>query len=543
VWFCGVEQSGKTNTMLNCMGWAIDCAPGSIFYLMPTEDTSAKVVGGKIIPMLRQSKRLQKYLTSRNDDLTLSKITLNNGTFILPAHANSQSSTATWAARYAFGDEVDKYPAMSGKEADPITLIKKRNRTFKGRYKRFFSSTPAGMFIQAGMNKCQQVWEMHVCCPHCLEQIRMDVDHLSLPEGATADTISADDVGYACNQCGAIWDDHERERAIRGGRWHCRKGADVLRPATVGFHHRAWECLDISLHEIAVAWLKAEEGGVNEKTAWANGYEAVDYKEKARAEITKAAMLRFKDEEAPRNMVPVETAQLVLLADTQQSSFYYQVWAFGYAPDIAMHMVRHGIVLGFVDLEGLLMKTWLDGHGKEYRISCGMIDSGGTRQSWQKHSRTVEVYEWCSRQTAMIPIKGMAGRTGEMVSWKNVTTYPGTNKAIPGGLVRANLRVDLFKDELGRRLGIEPDDPGALSFHADIDEDFVKHYTAESRDRHGDWVHDRNKGRIDYWDCTTYALALRNVLKLRIPTLPRETAAGARKDSGDNRKQQRAARW
>ena len=49
IWFCGVEQSGKTNTMLNCMGWGIDCAPGNIFYLMPTEDTSAKVTGGKIL--------------------------------------------------------------------------------------------------------------------------------------------------------------------------------------------------------------------------------------------------------------------------------------------------------------------------------------------------------------------------------------------------------------------------------------------------------------------------------------------------------------
>ena len=45
VWFCGVEQSGKTNTMINCIGWCIDCDPGGIFYLMPTEDTADKITG------------------------------------------------------------------------------------------------------------------------------------------------------------------------------------------------------------------------------------------------------------------------------------------------------------------------------------------------------------------------------------------------------------------------------------------------------------------------------------------------------------------
>lgn len=527
VWFCGVEQSGKTNTMINCIGWCIDCDPGGIFYLMPTEDTAAKVTSGKLRPTLQKSPRLSRYLSPRQDDTTLARINLTHGVTIWPAHANSASSMATWTAKHCFGDEVDKYPPQVGKEADPITLIKKRNRNYKGRYKRFFASTPAGMFIYKGVQNCHQVWEYRVKCPHCDEFIKMDAEHLVMPDQATPEQIERESCQYACNECGSLWDDQTREHAITLGHWYCVQGADNPRPHKVGFHHRAWECLDITLAEIGAAYLRGKQGGIAEKTAWANGYEAIDYEAETIGSVSTDHLLRFRSE-LPRNLVPPDTARVWLLADTQQSSFYYQVWAAGFAPDVSMHMVRHGIVDAFEDLEGLLAETWRDADGKEYRITNGLIDSGGTRKGWQKHSRTVEVYDWCSRNRVIMPHKGMHGRTGDLISYKDVTTYPGTNKKIPGGLKRANLRVDLFKDELERRLAKEPDDVGALSFHDSIDAAFAKHYTTETKDEHGDWQHHKGKGRNDYWDCTVYALALREMLKLRMPRKEQAATAGRR---------------
>ena len=519
VWFCGVEQSGKTNTMLNCIGWAIDCDPGNIFYLMPTENASDKVVGEKIKPTLQKSPRLSRYLGKKQDDTTLDRIRLNHGVTLLPAWANSPSSMAMFAAKHCFGDEVDKYPAMAGKETDPITLIKKRNLTYKGRFKRFFSSTPAGVFIYKGMQNCHQVWEFRVKCPDCGDLVKMDAGYLVLPSPESRVTspedIERNGVDYACH-CGSIWDDRIREEAIRNGRWLCVKGDDISRPAKVGFHHRAWECLDITLAEIGAAWLRAQQGGVAEKTAWANGYEAIDYEAETVGQIEEETILKFRSEVA-RGLVPPDTARLGLLVDTQQSSFYYELWALGYSPTIDLHMVKHGIVETFEDIEGLLAADYQDHAGNAYRITGGLIDSGGTRRGWQKHSRTFEVYEWCARNRIMMPFKGISGRTGDMVSFKQLATFPNSNKPIPGGLKRVNLRVDVFKDDLERRLAKEPDDPGALSFHGDIDAAFAKHFTSESRDENGDWVHNKNKGRNDYFDCAVYALALRELLKLRIP--------------------------
>jgi len=172
----------------------------------------------------------------------------------------------------------------------------------------------------------------------------------------------------------------------------------------------------------------------------------------------------------------------------------------------------------FADIEGILYReSFTDHTGAEFRISIGFIDSGGTRKGWQKHSRTVEIYEWCSRNRVMMPLKGVHGSAGEVMTFKTIQTYPGTNTPIPSGLVRANIRVSLFKDEMSRLLAKEPDEAGALSFHCEIDSTFAKHFTAETKNELGEWIHDR-KIRNDHFDCTGYALALREMIKGRIPS-------------------------
>ena len=533
VWFCGVEQSGKTNTMINCLCWAIDCDPGNIFYLMPTIDDSAKIVGSKLRPTLQQTERLRKYLSKKQDDTTLKSIQLTHGMTILPAHANSPSSMATYAAKHCFGDEVDKYPELAGREADPITLIKKRNRTYKGRFKRFFSSTPGGRFIVKGLKNCHQQWAYRVRCPDCGELIRMDADHLVLPVDATAHNVDRFAVQYACNDCGSVWDDTTRETAIRAGRWVCTHGDDVPRPATVGFHHRSWECLDIPLAEIAKAYLLAQDGDLAAKIAWANGYEAEDYEP---PKVSKKAddILALCDDR-PRDLVPTGAASLALQVDTQQDGFYYTLRAVGYCATPTSSpkswLVSKGYLLSFSDLETLAAGVWRDSTAKEYRIISALIDSGGTKKAGapQKHSRTKEVYEFCKRNPLFKPIKG-TGRKEVPFKYTNLDRWPGTQKAIPGGLVLVTIDVHYYKDELARCLSVAADDPGAFLLYSGFTEqqlehpvpgitpdselkDYARHLTAEYRDELGNWQHDTKVGRNDFADCETYFMYHIDLLK------------------------------
>jgi len=446
---------------------------------------------------------------------------------------------ATWAAKYCFGDEVDKFPAMAGKEADPITLIKKRNRTYKGRYKRFFSSTPAGMYIFKGMQKCHQVWEMRVRCPHCQELISMHADGLVLPEGATYDSAELSAAKYACNSCGAIWTEQDRQAAIRGGSWQCTKGHDLSRPAKVGFHHRSWEVLDITLAEIAAAWLKAQTGTMSDKIAWANGYEAIDFIEEQQ-DRQEDMILRLVNPSMPRGVSPRDPCQLALLVDTQQVGFHYQVWAYGWGRDLETWRIDHGFVENFSHLVDIAGRDWQDADQKIYRIGCAFIDSGGGTNPFNpKHSRTAEVYEFCRSNPLFKPLKG---RREQAQPWSATKTdfYPsrsGKKIPIPGGLILYIINVSLYKSELARKLQIEPHDPGAYHLHAEVGNDYAKQMCAEYRDERGWWHCPRHKEN-HHWDIGVYGLAAADILGVRNMVRPGVLPVAVKKQKTD-----RLRRW
>lgn len=516
VWVCGPEQWGKTQVLLNCLHWAADCDPGDIFYLMPTEDTSSKVTDGLIKPMIAASPRLSRYLTGKQDDMTLARIKLSHGVTIWPAHANSPASMATWPAKHCLCDEVDKFPERAGKEADPVTLIRKRSRIYKGRYKRIFTSTPAGKYVWRETMRCPQVWQYQVRCPHCNEMILMDSDHLNLPDDATPESVeAAGSVEYVCNHCDVVWDDADRTIAIRAGGWVAIRGGELLRPSRVGFHSRAWECLDVPLLEIAIAWLKAKKGTIADKVAWANGYEAIDYVHE-QSDRDEDHILRLVDEHMPRGIVPPGASCLVVLADTQKRGFYYEVVAFGYGQELTSWRVEHGYVETFANLTDIASKTWTDAEGRPYRAISGFIDSGGGTGTTPKHSRTVEVYQFCRANKFWKPIKG---RRSMDQSW-NVTRldyFPsatGAKVPIPGGLLLYKINVTVYKNELARKLHIERDDPGAYRLHAGVGRDYARQMCAEYQDDHGWWICPRGKDN-HHWDIGVYCMAAADILGVR----------------------------
>ncbi len=526
VWFCGVDQSGKTNLMLNCLNWCIDISPGDVYFMAPTEKKTVRMVRGKIIPMLQKSSSSSKYISKRKDDTGQGEIRLRHGVVIRPAWANSADSTSSFSAKYSFGDEVDKYGEVVGTETNAINNIRKRNRTFKGRYKRMFVSTPAGRFIYSHTMDCPQVWAVRVLCPHCQELIKMDGEHLALdkkvPAGekearlTVADIEGGTEVKYICNSCGAMWDEMERMLAIRHGRWVCIKGADILRPTRVGFHHRAWECGDVSLAEIAVAWLKAEDGTVADKKDWAHGYEAIDYKHEPQ-DRKEDFILRLRDESMPRGLVPGNTQLLLVLADTQRAGFHYEVMAFGWGEFLPIHVVDHGFVETFQTLNDIARKSYFDAEEREFRPFAGFIDSGGgTDPHRPKHTRTVQVYQFCRSNPFWKPLKGR--RTME-TSWnvRRQDFYPasvGKKVPIPGGLNLYTINVTMHKNELSSKLQIEPGDPGAFTLHADVTSDYARQMCAEYQDDRGYWICPDGRDN-HHWDIGVYGIASGDILGLR----------------------------
>ena len=523
LWLCWPERAAKTNIILNAAMRQLDRGvdSGNIFWLMPNEHEAKKAIGERVIEALRATPRTARLLSRYADDTTRTIIRFRHGPRLFAAWAGSAASISSFYGKLCIADEIDKAEITGvGKETDILTLFFKRGRDREDS-KFLIVSTPAQGYVWKGTMGCEQVLQYQSRCPHCDQYVAPGSDHLIIPEGATAEDVTHGQapVHLCCPGCGTEWSNQDRNTAYLEGDWVVIKGAGIDRPATVGMHITAYVLPNIPLREIGEKIIKAREGGAVEKKALANGYDCKDYVPEAVGALKDDYLLKFRSEIA-RNLVPPDTARIGLVVDTQQSSFYYQVWALGYAPAVELHMVRHGILGLFEDVEGLLERKFLDHEGREFPVTAGIIDSGGTRRGWQKHSRTHEVYEWCAAHRVMTPHKGMSGRAGEMITYKQVATFPGTNKPIPGGLKRANIRVDIFKDDLEGRLLKEPDDAKALSFHSEIDEAFAKHFTTETKDESGDWIHDRKKGRNDHFDCAVMALALREMLKLRIPKKP-----------------------
>lgn len=541
IWYCAAEQSGKTNTMINCLGYAIDTAPANIYYLMPTDRSADKIIGQNLIPTLRNSPALARYLSSRADDTALTGITLNNGVLILPAYANSPVSMASFPARYIFADEVDKYPALAGREADPVSLIKKRTRQYGGYQKLFFVSTPAGQFIWRGMLACDQVFRWESRCPDCGAFVWPGAEQLAFPDGLSPQELeTCRDVALACPDCGSLWDEAARRAAISAGDWVATKGGDIAAPRSVGFHQRAFDCLDVPLTEIAAAFARAKTGDHGARIAWANGYLAEDYVAES-VERHEDMILALRDDR-PSGAVPANVAALTMAVDTQLRGFWYEIRAWGYGLERASWQVRHGYVETFSALAQIAeIDVYTDPAGQQHHIAIALIDSGGGVSASSASSRTVEVYDFCRAHPLFRPIKGRARQQSPWTA-SHLDRYP-DGRAMAGGLALYNLNVTHYKDALARKLSIAPSDPGAWLLSADCDLAYARQMCAEVRNEHGLWECLPNRAN-HYWDVAVYQLAAADIAGIAFWQPPgAETSAPRPQIARAARENQRVSRW
>ena len=120
--------------------------------------------------MLRDTPVLKDRVTdvkSRDSGNTLLHKTFPGGHITITG-ANSPAGLAMRPVRVTIFDEVDRFPSSAGTEGDPVTLGRKRSKTFWNR-KSFEISTPT----VKGISRIAASYEMsdqryfHVPCPEC----------------------------------------------------------------------------------------------------------------------------------------------------------------------------------------------------------------------------------------------------------------------------------------------------------------------------------------------------------------------------------------
>lgn len=526
---CKAVQVGGTTVMETCLGYAADRRPGPALVVYPDRGTARENNRDNLQPMIKASPRLKSLMTGVDDDIASLRIKLTT-MLIYMGWSGSATSLGNKSVKYLILDEVDKYTLTPNKkEAATIDLAEKRNTAYPYDFKRWKNSTPtveSGPIWQALINEAQVIFEYWGKCPDCgeMQYIRFGTkeenggirwpeeerDYQKIENGLLA--------WYECEHCLSHWSDHMRNLAVRNGEWRAKNagvtqnqlpGLELFkylrqeRPKKIGFHLPAWISPFVSLSECAARFLKGQQ----DKTAlkdFCNNYAAEPWLQYEK-ERDEDKILTLRDER-PRGLVPGndKIAALVAGCDTQDNGFYYSVFAIGYGRGPDVWLVQEGFVVTLDKLaEVLLDGEYRDAAGLFYPVQFSLLDAMG--------HRTAEVYDFCRQYPGLIgPAKGERTMNMEFKT-SNIEYYPGTSRAIPGGLQLFRVNSTLYKNRASSQLAVAPADPGAVHLHTETGHLYAAHLCAEYRDDSGVWQQIGNRAN-HYWDCFYLAMAAADIL-------------------------------
>lgn len=551
---CKAPQTGGSEAVNNCIAYAADRSPGPAMYVYPDEMTARENCQDRIGPMFSSSPRLRDLMTGRDDDAGALKIKLLPMPIYM-AWSRSVSRLANKPVRYLVFDETDKYQAGNQAETDPIRLGEARTTTFRWNKKIWKISSPTveSGYIWQAMLASQVIFEYAVRCPHCYERQVMrfgdkeSVCGIKWPaDERDPDRIETAELAvYRCEHCGVDWTDYQRDQAVRGGVWQAKGDGrsvtaylEAYRPRRIAFHLPAFVSPFVSLSKIAGAWLRCKPHGnldLNAHKDFCNKYLAEPWFhiQQDRKEDT---ILMLRDDR-PEGIVPsAGVACLIAQVDTQDNGFWFEVRAIGYGRTIESWGIRGGFVDTSAGLEEVLFShVYRDAAGNSYPVQAALIDAMG--------HRTAEVYDLCRKYPGrLIPIKGERRMNGGH-AWSNIEYYPGTQKAIPGGIKLLRLNTGYYKDILAAKLDISAGDPGAWHLGSQYDRGWAEMLCAEYIGEGGEWECPPSKANHAF-DLGCYCMALVDVLKIPLwPTPAEQATIEQQRRKADDKQKSTSARW
>ena len=240
-------QLGKTEAILNVIGYHIDNDPSPILVLQPTLSmgqafSKDRVAAGLLSSTPCLSDKVRDPRARDSGNTTLHKIFPGGALTIVGA--NSPSGLASRPIRIMLADEVDRFPVSAGSEGDPIQLGRKRTATFWNR-KVVMVSTPTNK----GASRIEEAFEasymrrFYLPCKHCHHDqhlrwanVRWEKDK---PETAQ----------YMCEECGVLLSDSDRLWSIRNGQWVAEKPFMGVAGFTISGLYSPWTTLADGVRE------------------------------------------------------------------------------------------------------------------------------------------------------------------------------------------------------------------------------------------------------------------------------------------------------
>ena len=555
---CAAPQTGKSAAVDTFAGYRVDRAPGPALYIYPDESTCDENMKDRIIPMIRQSRRLSGYMTGTADDASSKRITLLHMEISM-GWARSASKLGNKTIQDLYFDECDKFPRFAGlTEADPFSLGEARTTWYRWTKKVWKVSTPtveAGPIWQALTKEAAVRFDFEVWCPACGQRQVMEWGQFKWPDPSPApEEMEARHLAeYECRTCRTRWNDQVRDMACSKGRWISRAEddpetgrkveggielfayCDKYRPEKIGFQVPSWISWMVSLSQAAADFLrgKYDKGKLRH---WANAHCAQPWLEYA-VERKEDRILLLRDTR-PASLVPSGGVVSVITAgvDTQDMGFWYEIRAHGWGREQETWQIREGFILEWEALDRILWEDeYMDANGLKYFIRLVVQDAFGVK------ARTPQVYDYSRMHRGRhFPYKGEQ-QMQQPLKWGKIDTYPGTNKPIPGGIQLVHADTTYYKNLLAAKLEIGPKDPGAWHLHAETTEAYARHMCAEYRDPDTQIWQCRSGQPNHLWDCGVMNLVAADILGVKFWKRPEERQVqGSRsKVQGEDREENR----
>lgn len=449
-------QVGKTELLLNIIGYFVDYDPSPILLLQPTIEMAQAFSKDRLAPMVRDTPALKgkiKDSKSRDSGNTILHKSFAGG-HITMAGANSPASLASRPIRILLADEPDRYPASAGTEGDPFNLAMKRTTTFWNR-KIIAVSTPT----VKGASRIEKLYEesskerYFLPCPSCGE-----LQPLSWKN------IDFETFGHACEACGSIssQDDWLRYPGV----W-IAENPDQKKHR--GFHlnelvspWRRWPDIigqflrDKASPETLKTFINTSLG-----ETWEDKGEEVDGDE------------IYRRREHYETDIPEQVCVLTCAVDVQDDRLELEVvgWAAGYERFSIEFKILRGdpsIPAVWESLDQEISRKLEHPSGHLLGIACTVIDSGG--------HFTQQVYQFCKPREIkrVYAIKGVGG-AGKPLVGRASKSNKGKVSLLPIG-------VDTGKESVMAHLQIFEPGPGYYHFPVApmYDEEYFAQLTAET---------------------------------------------------------------
>ena len=547
-------QIGASQEFRNIFATIMDQDPGPTMFVMPTEDLARELINLHLIPMLKNTDRLQRHLTGMLHDLKQNQI-MTARMVAKIGWATSAPSLAGFPARYLVADEVDKYPASLGADGSPKELAEARTRSFIGQEKFFEFSTPTNQYgpIAQSMQECSQVFRLWVPCPACHQlqllawkQVRWECDVEDKIQ--RAGKVEAEHLAYyECLYCKQRIHEIQRASMVRAGIWwpgtYDNPAAfgdpdPSVTDVVDGFDRGIWPKVPhvgafypgiaspwTPLHWIASRGIRSM-GDRLAMLGFTNNVLGEIFMDKE-IESIKAAAIEIKVSTAPPAKVVPRWAQvLILTVDTQKDHFWFVVRAWGYG--FQNQIIDHGRVALFSDVEQIALRSKyprapVDGGAPSEAETMApffcLIDSGGGVSGDEiVGSRTNEVYQFTRQDPRrLIPVKGHPGgrAAAKPFYFSDINYSPKSVHLAPQEAMSIRLMlidVNFYKSVLSNRINKSQDEIDYLGMNDAVGRDYTAQMTSEHR------VMDQKTGKSTwqkisaaaanhYWDCEVYQCA------------------------------------